>query len=162
MSTKNTASLSLPKSKTVRGYEIKRLPLGGYLQAVEALQALPGDLLTVCFPGKDLGGILGELKELDAATLQAMIGNALLAAPTHVVAFIAKLVGIDEQIMLDDPGIGLDGAVEMLNAWVEVNNIEDFIDAARKLFGSIRAAAGSSQKPNTGFSAWFRKRSVSA
>ena len=45
---------------------------------------------------------------------------------------LAALTGIPEEQLLNDPGIGLDGLMEILNAWLEVNNIENFISAARE------------------------------
>ena len=49
---------SLPGGRRVRGYTISRLPFGAYLQALEKLQSLPGDLLKACFPGKAADEIL--------------------------------------------------------------------------------------------------------
>jgi hypothetical protein len=45
MFNRNTTALSLPKSEKVRGYEIKRLALGGYLNALDLLQAFPTSLI---------------------------------------------------------------------------------------------------------------------
>ena len=52
---------SLPGGRRVRGYTISRLPFGAYLQALEKLQSLPGDLIRACFPGKDADEILTAL-----------------------------------------------------------------------------------------------------
>ncbi len=147
---KTTAALSLPKTRTVRGYEIKRLPIGGYLQAIEALQDLPGDLLTACFPGQDLGAVLGQLKTVNETQLQSVIGSALLAAPKYVIRFVARLIDIGEERLLNDADIGLDGLLEILNAWTEVNRLEDFLPAVRNLISRIRTATGSAPKPSTG------------
>ena len=153
MPTKNTAALSLPKTKTVRGCEIKRLPLGGYLQAVELLRGAAGDLLEACFPGRSLDQVLAGFRSVDTATVAAMLGDALAAAPKHVIHVAAELTGIDEQRLLEDPDIGLDGLVEILTAWVEVNRLGDFPVAVRALIAKVRTAPGNSLPPNTGSSA---------
>jgi len=150
MPTKNTATLSLPKTKTVRGYEIKRLALGGYLQAIDLIQEFPTQLMNACFPGDDLHAIIEKLKRMDAGLLEAVLGGALLTAPKMVIRLAAGLTGIDEQQLLDDPEIGLDGLVEMLIAWVEVNRLGDFLPAVRKLIAKMRAAVGNSPQPTTG------------
>ena len=115
MPTKNTASLSLPRSTMVRGYEIKRLALGGYLRAVELLQEFPTDLMEACFPGDGLKEILEKLKRFDAALLESVMGGALAAAPALVIKITAELTGIEEQALLGNPDVGLDGLVEILS-----------------------------------------------
>jgi len=150
---KNTAALSLPKSKTVRGYEIKRLALGGYIRAFELLQEFPTDLMEACFPGDGLRGILERLKRFDAALLESIMGGALAAAPALIIKITAELTGIDEQELRDNPDVGPVGLVEILTVWAEVNSIADFMPAVRKLIGKMRAAVGSSQKPSTGSNA---------
>jgi len=153
MLTKNTAALSLPQNRTVRGYEVKRLALGGYLRAIDLLQGFPTDLMEACFPGDGLKEILEKLKRLDAALLESVLGGALLTASEMVIRLAAELTGIDEQALRGDPDVGLDGLVEILTAWAEVNSIADFMPAVRRLIGKMRAAVGSSPKPNTGSSA---------
>lgn len=154
MTEKRTAAVSLPKSVRVRGCEIKRLALGGYLLAVEALQELPGELMSACFPSMDAGQILTAMKDIDAAALSGMVGNAMLAAPKHILRLTAQLTGIDERKLLEDPNIGLDGLVELLAAWVEVNNLGDFLPAVRKLIAKFRTAVGAgSRQQHTGSNA---------
>ena len=67
---------SLPGGRRVRGYTISRLPFGAYLQALEKLQSLPGDLLKACFPGKAADEILTALKNLDEGALVQLIAGA--------------------------------------------------------------------------------------
>ena len=45
MTSKNSATLSLPKSRTVRGYEIRKMPIGAFLEACSLLEELPGTAL---------------------------------------------------------------------------------------------------------------------
>ena len=58
-----------------------------------------------------------------------------LAAQTEEVL----LAGLDEKALRDDPGVGLDGLLEMIEAWLEVSNLENFIRAARALWQRARA-----------------------
>ena len=52
MASKNSAALSLPKSRTVRGYEIRKMPIGAFLEACSLLEELPGTALRLLFPEK--------------------------------------------------------------------------------------------------------------
>lgn len=153
MPSKNTAALSLPKSKTARGYEIKRLALGGYLQAIALVQEFPAKLMSACFPGDDLSTIMEKLKRMDVALLECVLGGALLTAPILVIRLAAELTGIEEQVLRDNPDVGLDGLIEILTAWAEVNQLGDFMLAVREMIEKMRAAVGIAPKPNTGFNA---------
>jgi len=162
MPTKNTVALSIPQRKTVRGYEIERQALGRYLEASQALQSLPDDLLKTCFPGQSLSAIWAQLKTMNGGMLQAMIGNALLTAPKHVFAVVSILTGIGEDALREDANIGLDGLLEILAAWVEVNNLGDFPNAVRKLIGKARTADKGSRKQASGFNGLLRSLFPSA
>lgn len=150
MTTKNTAAISLPKGRTVRGYRIQRLALGGYLSAIQLLQDLPGELMELCFPGETLDAILEHCKKADTALVQRVLGRLLTDAPQHVIRAAAELTGTPEERLLNDPEIGLDGLVELLSAWVEVNRLGDFIPAVRRLIRQVRTASGSSPRPSSG------------
>jgi len=153
MPRKNTAALSLPQSRTVRGYEIRRLALGAYLQAMHTLDTLPGDLLEACFPGQSVVEALGQLTRADGPMLRGLFAGVWRAAQKPLVRAVSALTGISYDVLLEDPTISLDGLIEILQAWVEVNNLGDFPKAVRKLWASIRAARGEAASfltPNMG------------
>ena len=141
----STAALSLPKSRTVRGYEIKRLPMGKYLEAMQLLRDIPGDVAEACFPGETLDGVLARLKDIDLDMLKGILGNVMMTIPAHVVRIAAALTQIDEERLLHDESIGLDGLVEILTAWVEVNGLGNFIPAVRSMITKIRTAGSPAQ-----------------
>jgi hypothetical protein len=155
-----STALSLPKSVSVRGYIIRKLPLGEYLKALEALNALPADLLSACFPGMSPGAVLDELKRFDAAALQRVIGRLMIAAPSQIIRMTAALTGIDEKALLEDPCVSLDGLAEIMLTWIEVNDLENFTRDVRALFSKTRTVAGS-RKPSSGSSASLPRASSS-
>ena len=67
--------------------------------------------------------------------------------PGEMVRLFAKLSGIEEKALLEDPRIGLDGLGEMAEAWMEVNGIENFIRTMGALGAKARALMG---EANTG------------
>ena len=77
MASKNSAALSLPKSRTVRGYEIRKMPIGAFLEACGVLEELPQTALRLLFPGKREGDILTELAGLTREKLQALFLRAV-------------------------------------------------------------------------------------
>ena len=123
------------------------------MKAAQTLDALPGDLLDACFPGRSAGEALRELTRADGPMLQKLIAGALRVAPEHLLRAVSVLTGITPEALTEDAAIGLDGLTEILQAWVEVNYLGDFPKAARKLLASVRAAGGKaagSPLPNTG------------
>ena len=79
------------------------------------------------------------LASLDRAGLIGLCARALTVLPDEAVTVFAELAGLDEKALRDDPNVGLDGLLEMIEAWMEVNNLENFIGAARALWRRARA-----------------------
>ena len=137
--------LSLPAARTVRGYEIGRMPIGRFLRAARRIDGLPGEVLARLFPEAE--DAVRALASLDREGLIALCARALAVLPDEAVRVFAELAGLDEQALRDDPNVGLDGLMEMIGAWMEVNNLENFMSAARALWRRARAGrtgAGSS------------------
>ena len=142
MASKNSATLSLPKSRTVWGYEIRKMPIGAFLEACSLLEELPGTALRLLFPEKKEGDILAELAGLTKDRLQELFLRALAVLPGEMVRLFARLSGVEEQALLEDSRIGLDGLGEMAEAWLEVNGIENFIKTMGALGKRAQALMG--------------------
>lgn len=138
---KNSVDLSLPKARKVRGYEIGRMPIGQFLNAARRLNDLPADLLRALFP--DAADAVKALTALDRNGLMELCMRALTVLPQQAVTLFAELSGLDEQALLTDPAVGLDGLLEMIEAWTEVNGLENFITRARTLLRRARAETAS-------------------
>lgn len=130
--------LSLPAARTVRGYEIGRMPIGRFLRAARRIDGVPEEVLARLFP--DAEDAVRALASLDRAGLIGLCARAVTVLPDEAVTVFAELAGLDEQALRDDANVGLDGLLEMIEAWMEVNNLENFIGAARALWR--RAHAG--------------------
>lgn len=150
MTSKNSATLSLPKSRMVRGYEIRKMPIGAFLEACSLLEELPGTALRLLFPEKKEGDILAELAGLDKDKLQELFLRALAVLPGEMVRLFARLSGVEEQALLEDARIGLDGLGEMAEAWLEVNGIENFIKTMGALGKRARALMGGASTGSRG------------
>lgn len=153
MSTKNTLKLSLENSRTVRGYEIRRLPLGAFLEAVATLREAPIQILSAMYPGMEPMEALKSMTSLNAEAFRGALMSAVAYAPTSCMSVIAKLLDIPVERLLDDPMIGLDGLAEMLDAWLDLNNIENFLSAVRPLAARIRTAQDAFRRLKTGSNA---------
>ena len=142
----NSAALSVKCSEKVRGYEIKRLPLGEYLRVMEALREAPGTAMKVCFPEMDAMQMFERLRSIDTQELTRIMLRALDVVPDEAIKLLSLLTGIPADALYADPAIGLDGAAEMLEAFWRLNGIENFIRAAGRMgarLQEIKAKTGS-------------------
>jgi len=132
------AALSIPKVKKVCGYEIKKLPIGGLLNAIERVKELPEDFLSACFPGKNLEEILDMFSEIDAKALAEIVTALFVTAPPYVVGFVSELTNIPEAKLLNDENIGISGFGEIILAFLEVNELGKFISVAGEISQKIQ------------------------
>jgi hypothetical protein len=137
---------SIPKARKVCGYEIKKMPIGRYLQVMEDLQDFPALAIEAVFPDMTFEQILQSLKDCNGDTLGQMLVRAMGVVPREAVALLARMTDIPEEELLQNESIGLDGLVMIIEAWVEVNRLENFMNAARRVIGKIRSAAANGSK----------------
>ena len=146
---KPTPNVSLAQTRKVRGYEIKRMPIGAYVAAIDKLntQKITADLMDALFPDMDADAIFKYLKTIDTAKIGELFMRAFAAVPKYVALLLSELTGVSEDALLNDPAIGLDGIMEIINAWVEVNNLENFMGAVRGLMAKVGTQAAQTKKP---------------
>lgn len=135
---KNSIDLSLPKDREVRGYTIKRAPLGAYLAAMTDINDAPKEMFAAVFPGMEMQEVLASFRTLTKDGLYQIIMRAISVLPGYVLRLVSKLTGIAEEKLKNDPAIGLDGLAEIMNAWLEVNGIENFLRALGPLWDKLR------------------------
>jgi len=146
------AHLSLPKSRKVCGYEIKKMPIGAYLKAMERIQGLPDDFISQCFPGLSLQEVLDKLSNLDEHSLVDLIMPLFQFLPSYFIGVLSELTGIPEERLVNDENIGLYGFAEIIKAFVEVNQLGKLTGEAGAIKRLLIQAAGS-PTPDTGFNA---------
>ncbi len=148
---RDAASLSLPREKTIRGYTIRRMPIGQFLCAMETLREMPGEVLDTLLPGLTPQTLVSRFRTLTAAELKTAAIRLLTVLPGYAVSLTARLTGIRESDLLSDELLGLDGLMELVDGWMELNGIENFIRAAGALRDKVRSlttpagCSGSSQ-----------------
>ena len=137
---RDAVTLSLPREKTIRGYTIRRMPIGQFLTALQTLRELPGEMLDLLLPGLTPQTMLSRFKALTAQEIKEMAVRLLTVLPGYGTRLLACLMGIEEGDLLNDELIGLDGLMEMLEGWMELNGIENFIQAAGALQEKVRSS----------------------
>ena len=146
----NSIDVSLPRSVTVRGCEVRRMPLGKYLQAIRLLETFPRETAEKLVPDGDITGVLSALKTLDRAALIDLALKALAIIPAQAVALLAALTDIPQDRLLNDDAIGADGLLEILEAWLEVNAAENFLSAANRVGRKLHRFAATLKAGSSG------------
>ncbi len=127
-----SVALSLPGEKVIRGCTLRRMPIGQFLRAAQLLRQLPGEWLARLTHGAD---------RLDADGLKERFLLLATELPRYAVELFAQLSGLEEKRLLEDEAIGLDGLMELVEGWLELNGIENFIKAAGALQVKVRSLA---------------------
>ena len=149
---RDAVTLSLPREKNVRGYTIRRMPIGQFLTALQTLRELPGEMLDTLLPGLTPKTMLSRFKGLTVEEMKEMAVRLVTVLPGYGISLLSRLMGVEEGDLLRDEMIGLDGLMEMLESWMELNGIENFIKAAGALQVKVRniitpvGSSGSSQR----------------
>ena len=133
MMKKRSVSLSVPEPRKVRGYVIKRLPLGGYLRMTEKLAGASEEIIRACFPGKSATELLKEMQTITDKGALTLLSRLLTTAPTYLLELVADLTDIPYDDLLEDQNIGVDGLMEILRAFWEVNDLKN-VKAAMTAF----------------------------
>ena len=128
---------SIPKTKNIHGIEIKKLPLGAYLNAIDSIKNLPEMLLQKSFPDLTPDQVLEKFKKMDQDMLIEVAGNLLVAVPEQALRFIASLIGEEYERLRDDPDIGLNGIKDIIKEFWKINDMQSF-------FGDVRRAISQS------------------
>lgn len=120
---KDYTCLSLGKSKTVCGYEIKKMPFGAYCRALKKMENLPADFMAACFPGKSWGNVIDNLLAIDESGFKELVTGLLVIAPKYLLSLVSEFSGIDETELENNADIGLDGILEIIETVFEVNRL---------------------------------------
>lgn len=99
-----SVELSLPAARTVRGYEIGRMPIGRFLRAARRIDGVPQEVLARLFPEAE--DAVRALASLDRAGLIGLCARALTVLPDEAVTVFAELAGLDEKALARRPERG--------------------------------------------------------
>lgn len=145
--------MSIPKSYSLYGVTIRKLPIAKYIAVLREVNDLPSLLLGELFPeGSNLNDSLERLQNLDRSTTLALIGRLLKIVPEEFCKVLSQLLDISEERLLDvncENPLSLSELTEIIEAFWQVNDMSDFLMTVQSL---TKKAAPTRSKANTGFS----------
>lgn len=145
--------MSIPKSYSLYGVTIRKLPIAKYIAVLREVNDLPSLLLGELFPeGSNLNDALERLQNIDRSTTLALIGRLLKIVPEEFCKVLSQLLDISEERLLDvncENPLSLSELTEIIEAFWKVNDMSDFLMTVQSL---TKKAAPTRSKANTGFS----------
>ena len=135
---KEDASLraSVPQNKTLYGVEIRKVPIGKYLDIIEKNENLPAVLLEKLFPGKGLQDIIDFFITVNTEDLSALLSKSLMVLPGELLHLLSDLYGIEERRLFDidcENPLTPYELTEIIKAFWELNDMTGFFKTVLSL-----------------------------
>lgn len=134
---KTSEKLSLPKTKTIHGVEIRKMPCGKYFEALQTLKDLPEDFL------KELSDNEQEFKLSEMFTMEnimTLVTRLLIILPDFTFKFLSKLMDVDEETMKNE--LTPKELLDIVKAFWELNELESFFDQMKSIVDKISTLIG--------------------
>lgn len=134
---KSNENKSLPKTKIVHGVEIKKMPCGKYLEALQTIKDLPEDFTKELT--KDIKDFkLSEMMSVEGIT--ELVMRLFVMLPDFFVKVLAKLIGIEENRIINE--LTPLELAEIIKEFSELNELESFFQMMKSAMSKITALTG--------------------
>lgn len=134
---KSNETKSLPKTKTIHGVEIKKMPCGKYFEALQTLKNLPEDFM------KELSDNRQDFKLSEMFTMENimnLIAKLFIILPDFTFTFLSKLMGIDEDKMRNE--LTPKQLIDIVKEFWKMNELESFFDQMKPIMKGIATLIG--------------------
>lgn len=134
---KNNEKLSLPKSKTIHGVEVRKMPCGKYFEALQTLKDLPEDFI------KELSDNEQDFKlsEMFAVeNIMDLVVKLIIILPDFTFRFLSKLMDIDEDKLRNE--ITPKELLDIVKEFWELNELESFFEQMKPVLSKITMLIG--------------------
>lgn len=134
---KSNENKSLPKTKTIHGVEIRKMPCGKYFEALQTLKDLPEDFMKELSKDKE-NFKLSEMMSVEGIT--ELVMRLLVILPDFTVRFLAKLMEIDEDKIINE--LTPVELAEIIKEFSKLNDLESFFQMMKSAMSKIVALTG--------------------
>lgn len=134
---KSNENKSLPKTKTLHGVEIKKMPCGKYFEALQTIKDLPEDFTKELT--KDIKDFkLSEMMSVEGIT--ELVMRLFVMLPDFFVKVLAKLIGIEENRIINE--LTPLELAEIIKEFSELNDLESFFQMLKSAASKIITLTG--------------------
>lgn len=119
-----STQMSMPQSRMVHGVEIKKAPVGQYIQAMKGMEELPTTLMHACFPDKTLEDVVDIFRTVDEEEILPLLSRCLVSLPEHLIMAVCDIIGLDKGIAMNK--LTPKELMDVFCVFWEVNELSDF------------------------------------
>lgn len=133
---KTSENLSLSKTKTMHGVEVRKMPCGKYFEALQTLKDLPEDFI------KELS-FEGDFKLSEMFTMENIMNlvmKLLIILPNFTFEFLSKLMGVDRDILENQ--LTPKQVLDIIQEFWKMNELESFFDQMKPIMKKIIGLIG--------------------
>lgn len=134
---KSNEEKSLPKSKTIHGVEIKKMPCGKYFEALQTLKNLPEDFI------KELSDDGQDFKLSGMFTVENimnLVTKLLIILPDFTFRFLSTLMNVDEDVLRNE--LTPKELLDIVQEFWKINELESFFDQMKPMLKGITTLIG--------------------
>ena len=128
---------SLPKSKTIHGVEIRKMPCGKYFEALQTLKDLPEDFI------KELSDNGQDFKLSEMFTMENIMNvvmKLLIILPNFTFEFLSKVMDIDRDILENE--LTPKELLDVVQEFWKINELESFFDQMKPILNKAMTLIG--------------------
>ncbi len=125
---KSNETRSLPKTKTIHGVEVRKMPCGKYFEALQTLKDLPEDFI------KELSDNEQDFKLSEMFTMEnitVLITRLLIILPDFTIRFLATLFDVEEDITRNN--LTPKELLDIVKEFWKMNELESFFDQMKPI-----------------------------
>lgn len=128
---------SLPKTKTIHGVEIKKMPCGKYFEALQTLKDLPEDFM------KELSNNGQDFKLSEMFTIENIMNvvmKLLIILPDFTFEFLSKVMDIDKDTLENE--LTPKELLDVVQEFWKINELESFFEQMKPIIDKIMTLIG--------------------
>lgn len=119
-----SVTMSLPKSETVHGIEVKKVPIGKYLVAMDEIKELPEKIIKDLFPGLAMKDIWAKFANINDEGIIELVSRALMICPGYVIGLLSTLLDIDKEKIMNE--LTPKEMSDVIKKYWQLNDMTDF------------------------------------
>lgn len=134
---KSNETKSLPKTKTIHGVEIRKMPCGKYFEALQTLKDLPEDFI------KELSDNGQDFKLSEMFTMENIMNlvmKLIIILPNFTFDFLSKLMEVDRAIL--ENRLTPKELLDVIQEFWKMNELESFFDLMKPIMNKITTLIG--------------------
>lgn len=134
---KSNEKLSLSKSVTLYGVEIRKMPCGKYFEALQTLKDLPEDFINeLSDNGEDFK--LSEMFSME--NIINLVMKLLIILPDFTLNFLSKLMDLDKDIL--ENKLTPKELLDIIQEFWKINELESFFEQMKPIVNKAMTLIG--------------------